>query len=82
MRILDICRLFPAGATSHYLQDQYTSAVRNAMMKLEVRREEVTGLSLQAWYEDSERRERSSTIREKEERIVKIFVSIRGNKLS
>ena len=51
------------------------------MMKLEVRREDVTGLTLQAWYEDSERRERSSTIREKEERIVKIFVSIRGNKV-
>ena len=73
---------FPVGATSHYLQYQHDSAVKNAMMKLELRRDEVTGLSLLAWHEDSERRERSSTVREKEERIIEIFVSIRGNKLS
>ena len=69
----------PAGATSHYLQCQYNSAVRNAMMKLEMRREEVTGLTLQAWLQDSERRERSSVVREKEERVVQIFVSLLAN---
>ena len=50
------------------------------MMKLEMRREDVTGLTLKAWHEDSERMERSSTVRDKEERIIEIFVSITGNK--
>ena len=44
----------------------------NAMKKLRRKRKEVTVLSLQAWYEDSKRREKFSTIRE-EERIIKIF---------
>ena len=49
------------------------------MMKLEMRREDVTGLTLQAWLEDSDRRERSSVVREKEERVVQIFVSLLAN---